>query len=95
MGQIKALITTETEITPMQQKLEKIARDMGKIAFILATTTFLVLIIRFLIEMGQDDKWNESQEYIQIVNFLLLAVILFKMSKLILRTGGSFSCGNT
>ena len=49
VGKIKALITQEAEATPLQQKLETIARDIGKFGLYSGLLTVLVLIIRIII----------------------------------------------
>jgi magnesium-transporting ATPase (P-type) len=50
IGKIKAILVSEDEMTPLQMKLEKIARDIGIFGLIAAIIIFVVLIIRLLIE---------------------------------------------
>ena len=50
MGKIKALLNQEEEIrTPLQQKLEQLANDIGKFALTAAILIVLVLSIRFTV----------------------------------------------
>ena len=51
LGKIRALLDQEEETaTPLQNKLETIAEDIGKFGLISAITLFLVLVLRFGIE---------------------------------------------
>ena len=45
VGKIQSLVTQESEATPLQQKLETIARDIGKLGLLAATLTFVALVI--------------------------------------------------
>jgi len=74
IGIIKALIQTDSEATPLQQKLEKIAGDIGKFGTVAAAFTLAILIIRFLVIRGQTNTWNKSEEYVEFVNFFIIAV---------------------
>jgi Ca2+ transporting ATPase len=76
IGQIKALIMTETEATPLQQKLERIARDIGKFGLVSAILTLVVLLLRFLITMGINDTWSEGNQYKQLIDFFLICVAI-------------------
>ena len=66
IGKIKDILTSgEEELTPLQLKLEKIARDIGIFGLISAVLIFIVLVIRLLIEGGQEDWDRGSGEYIR------------------------------
>jgi len=52
LGKIMAKLSTKIEATPLQEKLEVIATDIGKVGMIAATITVLVLFARFFIEEG-------------------------------------------
>ena len=43
IGRIKALITTDIETTPLQQKLEKIARTIGMLGLGASILTIMIL----------------------------------------------------
>ena len=60
IGQIRKYLVQETEVTPLQQKLETIARDIGKFGLISAVLTFIVLMIRFLVDRGATDTWHDK-----------------------------------
>lgn len=53
IGKIKDLITQgEDELTPLQLKLEKIARDISIFGLVSAVLIFVALIIRLLVQEG-------------------------------------------
>jgi magnesium-transporting ATPase (P-type) len=53
IGKIRALLDQEEEvITPLQQKLEKLASDIGKFGLYSALLILTVLLVRFGIERG-------------------------------------------
>ena len=52
VGKIFAKLNQEIDQTPLQEKLEKIAKDIGKVGMIAAGITLFVLFARFFIETG-------------------------------------------
>jgi len=74
LGQIRKYLIQETEVTPLQQKLETIARDIGKFGLISAILTFLVLFIRFLVDRGLTHTWKDKDKWVDIVKFAIIAV---------------------
>jgi magnesium-transporting ATPase (P-type) len=53
IGKIRALLDQEEEVlTPLQQKLEKLASDIGKFGLYSALLILTVLLVRFGIERG-------------------------------------------
>lgn len=50
IGKIKEILVSEDELTPLQMKLEKIARDIGIFGLVAAIIIFLVLMIRLIVE---------------------------------------------
>jgi len=50
LGQIMAQMEKRDEKTPLQEKLEEMAEDIGKLGTIFAILTFHVLMIRFIFE---------------------------------------------
>lgn len=65
IGQIMKTLETEIEATPLQEKLEAIASDIGKLGMYAALLTVHVLYLRFFIEAfidrGMDFKENSSE----------------------------------
>ena len=81
IGKINALLRgQEPEITPLQQKLEAIARDIGKFGLSSACLILVVLLIRFAIERGtaddtpDDPKWDSSKHWKELLSFFIIAV---------------------
>ena len=74
IGRIQALITTDIETTPLQQKLEKIARTIGMLGLGASILTIIILLIRFFIFMGIHNDWNEGYRYKDLVQYFLTAV---------------------
>jgi magnesium-transporting ATPase (P-type) len=50
LGQIMAQMEKRDEKTPLQEKLEEMAEDIGKLGTVFAILTFHVLMIRFIVE---------------------------------------------
>ncbi|RCV36980.1 hypothetical protein SETIT_8G025400v2 [Setaria italica] len=64
--------------TPLQVKLNGVATIIGKIGLVFATLTFVVLMVRFLIEKGLTvglSKWY-STDALTIVNYFATAVTI-------------------
>jgi magnesium-transporting ATPase (P-type) len=52
VGKIKSKLAQKIEMTPLQQKLEAIGTDIGKLGLYSAIITVLVLFVRFFVEQG-------------------------------------------
>lgn len=77
IGKIQEIMTSEDELTPLQLKLEKIARDIGIFGLISALIIFVVLIIRMLVEGGQNDWADGSSYYIkEVLSYFLIAMTI-------------------
>lgn len=87
IGKIKEIVDAgEEELTPLQLKLEKIARDIGWFGLISALVIFAALIIRFIIENSQHNDpiyaplkkgWQNQSglEHVErILQYVLIAV---------------------
>lgn len=65
------------ELTPLQMKLEKIARDIGFFGLGAAIIIFIVLLIRLLIEGGQNDWVGGSSFYLkEVLYYFLIAITI-------------------
>jgi P-type Ca2+ transporter type 2B len=61
VGKIMAKLNQEVEMTPLQEKLEQIANDIGLLGTYAAAITVIVLFIRFFIEQGMIGfNWGEN-----------------------------------
>lgn len=75
VGKINALLRSQdTEATPLQEKLEAIARDIGKFGFISALIVFSVLIVRFVIDRFSEMEWDHSSHWIDLVRYFMISV---------------------
>lgn len=79
IGKIQDLVDGETDPTPLQLKLEKIARDIGIFGLISAILLFTALLIRFLIE-NSINGWDQKKSIVHIKkvldHFLIAITIL-------------------
>lgn len=80
IGKIQEIMTSgEEELTPLQLKLEKIARDIGYFGLISALLIFIVLIIVLIVQGVQDD-WNHPDGGIyyarEVLNYFLISITI-------------------
>lgn len=74
IGKIRALIQQEAEATPLQQKLETIAKDIGKFGLAAAILTFAVLLLRFIVDRSTLNDWDDGDVWLKIIEYFILAV---------------------
>ncbi|MCP5019832.1 MAG: HAD-IC family P-type ATPase [Ketobacter sp.] len=79
IGKIKEIMSSgEDELTPLQMKLEKIARDIGWFGLISAVIIFVVLLLRLIIE-SSIDGWGEEDaiHYVrEILEYFIIAITI-------------------
>lgn len=78
IGKIQEIMTSgEEELTPLQLKLEKVARDIGYFGLVAGVLILVILIIRFIID-GSKEKWNlDGIEYAEkVLHYLLIAITI-------------------
>lgn len=69
IGKIKEIVESgEEEMTPLQMKLEKIARDISYFGLSSAVVLFVVLIIRWIIEQSMNNKTAYNDNGLPILN---------------------------
>ncbi|KAL4476839.1 hypothetical protein ABPG72_010676 [Tetrahymena utriculariae] len=74
-GKISALLRTqELAATPLQQKLEAIARDIGFFGLYSAILIYVVLVIRFAIEAGIQGSSFDPKDLLDLLHYLILAI---------------------
>lgn len=73
IGRIKEKIKQDDEATPLQQKLEAIANDIGKFGFISACIIVGALLIRFSIERISSGEF-ESRHATEILSYFIIGV---------------------
>jgi len=75
VGRIHALLgQSEPEATPLQQKLEKIARDIGKFGLVSAILVVSILCLRFLIDRTTEGVWDKDQHWNELLGYFILGV---------------------
>lgn len=76
IGKIKEIVTSgENELTPLQSKLTRIAKQIGYFGLVSAIVIFLALFIRTMVIGGQD-KWIKGGTYyaMEVLNAFMIAV---------------------
>ena len=77
-GQITKLLQQDDPVlTPLQEKLEGVARRMSKLGLWSAILIFAVLVIRFIVEKCVSKEW-EANDANELVNFALVSVELLR-----------------
>eukprot|EP00922_Rhytidocystis_sp_ex-Travisia-forbesii_P001199 GHVS01001686.1.p1 GENE.GHVS01001686.1~~GHVS01001686.1.p1 ORF type:complete len:1246 (-),score=193.62 GHVS01001686.1:266-4003(-) len=79
VGQMFQKLAFDTEPTPLQNKLNAIARDIGKIGLICALLTFVVLLIEFWIMWSMtapEDRETPAQISQDHVDFVVTAITI-------------------
>lgn len=71
-GDILKTLQENDEETPLQGKLDELAKIIGYCGIGAAVLTFLALIIRFFI----DGKHNDGKNFVQWVNYFILAITI-------------------
>jgi len=74
VGKIRELVQEEDVKTPLQEKLEIIAEDIGKFGLVSAIITLVVLLIRFVIDRVATNTLGEFHYYLQIIHFFIIAI---------------------
>ncbi len=74
LGRIQEKLETETESTPLQEKLEHLARGIGKFGLISAILIFFILMIRFAAERIEKDNFYKEQHWKEMIDYVLIAV---------------------
>lgn len=76
VGRINALLSqSEPEATPLQEKLEKIARDIGKFGLVSAILVVSILCLRFLIDRTTTGEWDKDKHWKELLDYFILGVI--------------------
>ena len=78
IGKIEKILKSgEPELTPLQAKLELVARNIGFLGLIAAVAIFIVLTIRLLVDQGADGWTYTSGEYVShFLEFFLISIAI-------------------
>lgn len=75
VGKISKLLNSkETEATPLQEKLEAIAMDIGGLGLKSAIVIVLVLLLRFAIEKIVAKTWDNSHDWAEMLSFFIIGI---------------------
>ena len=74
------LKSDEDSATPLQEKLEKIAEDIGKFGLYSGVGIICALLIRFIIERIIEKEFDKSKHIEEIIHFFLVAVAIIVMA---------------
>ena len=61
-------------MTPLQQKLEIIAKKIGKFGLYSALLILAILLVRFGITKGINKDWNSSVDLKELISYVILSV---------------------
>ena len=87
IGRIQEKLETETESTPLQEKLEHLARGIGQFGLISAILILLVLVIRFAAERIEQNNFYKEVHWKELIDYVLIAV-LFSCSEILVEMSG-------
>ena len=77
IGRIKKTIgDNSSEETPLQKKLVKIAEDIGKLGLVCAVITFIVMLVRLLVDYARDKVWGSTEWGLLVQAFLIAITVL-------------------
>jgi len=74
IGRIEDKLKQDEEITPLQKKLEHLARGIGNFGLYSAIMIFIVLIIRFIVTRVKEGTFYSSDLNV-LLSYLMIAVI--------------------
>jgi len=76
-GIILAGLIVEPEDTPLQNRLDRLAMTIGKIGLLMATLTFFILLIRWIVDSARSGHWDGLlvlEYFIDAVTIVVVAV---------------------
>lgn len=77
IGQIKLKLQEDNPPTPLQEKLENVADQIGKIGLITAILTVLVMIAHLIVEIARGDRaFGDLENLKELVDFLLIGITI-------------------
>jgi len=78
IGKIQEIMTSgEEELTPLQLKLEKVARDIGYFGLVAAVLIFVILMIRFFVNGARENWRQEKMDYVKyVLNYIIIAITI-------------------
>ena len=72
-GKLRALLDKTDDKTPLQEKLEAVAGDIGRVGLYCAIATVVAMLISYFVARGQKGDWSTSDVGL-IFSYLVLGV---------------------
>ena len=81
-GRAGRMLDIDSQPTPLQQKLETMADGIGKVGMTVASATFVIMIIRMIIQIGLDPerKFFEVANLSHILDAFIIGVTVIVVS---------------
>lgn len=74
-GMAESTLNIEKDLTPLQEKLETIANEIGKVGLYAAISTMIVLLIRMAISATHaEEPWTTSEYITETLDAIIIAV---------------------
>lgn len=77
IGRIQEKLEVDIEATPLQEKLEDIARGIGKFGLLSAVLIFFTLLIRFGIERYDMHNFDSDKHFKELIEYVLISVEIY------------------
>lgn len=79
-GRIRRILESQAETTPLQEKLEGLAGNIGKFGLISAILILVILLIRFAVIRIEEnsfakENWNELVDYLLIAITVIVVAV--------------------
>jgi Ca2+ transporting ATPase len=75
LGQNRQMLNISEDETPLQQKLDDVAADIGKLGFAAASLILVALLIYISIDAGERGTWD-GKSWTNIINAFILAITI-------------------
>jgi len=74
-GVILSQLQVEPQDTPLQERLDKLAIRVGYVGIFMAVLTFIVSIIRWIVESVRNDRWDGNEVLKFFINSVTIVVV--------------------
>jgi len=74
-GIILSQLIVEPEDTPLQERLDRLAINIGKIGITMASLTFFVLLIRWIVTSAENGSWNGMDVLTYFIDAVTIVVV--------------------
>ena len=75
IGRVREKLNQDEVVpTPLQEKLEKLAGDIGRFGLYSAIVIVVILLIRFAVVKGMSRSWDTGTDLKKLLDYLLIAI---------------------